>query len=353
MKRAANGGGTIGGIQLLQIVEVLQALGVDRKSLRGIVGRDLAHLDDPWVRLPHAVAPRLFAHAERVTGDRLIGLHAGERVRFRGPIAHLFASAPRLRIALELYVRFSKLAVDTSSPRLEVCAETASLVMSVGDASVSGNRHFVDYTLMGTVRTGWRLPRTGFGLQAIHVRHGDRHYRDEARRAFDCPVLFGKPDDRIVFPASDLEAPLRLANALAGAQIEKALAALPATATEHDTFTQRVEEATRGLVVCGRRADRVGVARRLHVSVRSLQRRLEEEGSSFRAVRDGVLRALVEAQLWNPELSIKAIGLGLGFADAAALTKAFRRWTGQPPTRFRAQVLARAARRRTSPRRRR
>ena len=67
------------------------------------MGRDLAGLDDPGVRLPRNVVNRLFAYAEDRTGDRLIGLHAGERARFRGPIAHLFASAPRLRQGLELY----------------------------------------------------------------------------------------------------------------------------------------------------------------------------------------------------------------------------------------------------------
>jgi AraC-like DNA-binding protein len=68
-------------------------------------------------------------------------------------------------------------------------------------------------------------------------------------------------------------------------------------------------------------------------------------------VRDGVLRELVEAQLWNPSLSIKEIALGVGFADVASFSKAFRRWTGQAPTRFRERVLSRAARRRGPARR--
>jgi AraC-like DNA-binding protein len=338
---------------VLQIVEVLQLLGTDARSLRAIVGRSLAGLSDPWVRLPRAMALELFEHAERRTGDRLIGLHAGQQGKFHGPLAHLFASAPRLRPALELYGHFSRLAIDTSVVRLDVRGDTASLVISPGGGTPSANRHLMDYTLMASVRTCWRLLPPGSTLREIHVRHPGKHYGSEAERAFGCRVHFQKPDDRIVFPARDLDRPLRSANPLAGAQIEKALAALPPTGMHHPTFEGRVEQAARGLLVAGRHPDQAMVAKRLHVSVRSLQRRLEDEGTTFRTVRDGVLRALVEAQLWNPALSIKEIALGLGYADAAALSKAYRRWTGQPPTAFRDSVLSATVGRRVPAARRR
>src|SRR5262245_57655763 len=348
MERSVKYSGTIGGVQVLQLIEALQMLGTDVKSLRGIVGRPLTELDDPGLRLPRDLANRLFVHAEGRTGDRLIGLHAGQRARFRGPIAHLFASAPRLRQALELYCHFCRIGIDTSELRLDVSGDTASLILSLGGGTPSANRHLVDYILMGSVRMCWKTLRSGFGLREIHVRHSGGPYGDEGERAFGCPVHFQRPDYRIVFPARDLDAPLRGANPLIGAQLEKVLAAIPMTATPHPTFHGRVEQATRALLIAGRRANQTMVAKRLHVSARSLQRRLGEERTSFRAVRDGVLRELVEAQLWNPSLSIKEIALGVGFADAASFSKAFRRWTGQAPTRFRELALYRAARRRPS-----
>jgi AraC-like DNA-binding protein len=337
--------GTIGGIQVLSIVEVLHALGADLRGMRAIVGVEFDHLDDPWMRFPTDVVRRLFAYAEQRTGDRLIGLHAGERSRLRGPLAHLLASAPRLRPALELYALFSRIAIDTSLVRLDVRGSAASLVIALGDGTPATNRHLVDYALMASVRMCWRRVQPVCRVREVHVRHPARHYAAAAAAAFQCPVHFQRADYRIVFPARDLDAPLHSANPLAGAQIEKGLATLPATQPTHRTFAEGVEHAIHGLLIGGHRADQASVAKRLHVSVRSLQRRLGDEDTSFRAVRDGVLRAIVEAQLWNPALSIKAIALGLGFGDVAALSKAFRRWTGQPPTTFRARVVARAARR--------
>jgi AraC-like DNA-binding protein len=334
--------GTIGGIQVLSIVEVLHALGTDRRGLRSIVGMDFDDLDDPWVRFSVDVARGLFAYAEKRTGDRLVGLHAGERSRFRGPIAHLLASAPRLRPALELYGLFSRLAIDTSIVQLGVRGGTASLVIALGDGTPTTNRHLIDYTLIASIRMCWRRLHEGYGVREVHVRHPARYY-DAAAEIFRCPVQFQRPDYRIVFPARDLDVELRSANPLAGAQIEKGLATLPATTPSHPSFAERVEHCIHGLLMAGHRIDQASVAKRLHLSVRSLQRRLGDERTSFRAVRNAVLRAIVEAQLWNPALSIKEIAHGLGFGDAAALSKAFRRWTGQPPSAFRAGAARRDA----------
>lgn len=351
MKRPAHHaarGGTVGGIQVRQIMEVLHALGLDVASLAAVVGVDVGTLDDPWTRLPRRVPSRLFDLAERRTGDRLVGLHAGERGRFSGPLAHLIASAPRLRPALQLYEHFSGLAVDTSHVRLDVHGDTASLVVSLGPGEPRAERHLVDYSLMASLRTCWRFARPGFGIREVHVRHPDRWYGSAATAAFGCPVRFQQAENRIVFPARDLDQALRSANPLVGAQIEKTLAALAVSdGPVHATVHGRAEQAVRALLIAGRRSDQAMVAQQLHVSVRSLQRHLDAEGGGFRTMRDRVLRELVEAQLWNPALSIKEIALGAGFADVATFSKAFRRWTGASPTMFRARTHARAARRRS------
>src|SRR5439155_25843887 len=71
-----------------------------------------------------------------------------------------------------------------------------------------------------------------------------------------------------------------------------------------ETFRARVEGTARTLLAAGVRADRPIVATRLHVSERTLQRRLDDERTSFKATRDAVLREIAEAQPWNPSLTI-------------------------------------------------
>jgi AraC-like DNA-binding protein len=77
------------------------------------------------------------------------------------------------------------------------------------------------------------------------------------------------------------------------------------------------------------------VARALAVSPRTLQARLEEEGTTFAAVVDGVRKERALALLGEHDLPISVIAVRTGFATPSAFTRAFRRWTGLAPSDFR------------------
>ncbi|SDJ70596.1 transcriptional regulator, AraC family [Nocardioides sp. YR527] len=83
------------------------------------------------------------------------------------------------------------------------------------------------------------------------------------------------------------------------------------------------------------------VAAALHTTPRTLRRQLAAEGTSFRALADEVRRARADALLAEGRLSVEQIGVELGYADAAAFSHAFRRWTGLSPSQFRRSASAR------------
>jgi AraC-like DNA-binding protein len=161
---------------------------------------------------------------------------------------------------------------------------------------------------------------------------------EEASRAFGAPVRFGAADNRLTFPVSELERPSRLANPQVTDQLTKLAAALAAQATPVASLQDQVVQTARALLVAGVRPHRAVVARRLGISQRSMQRGLEGEGTTFRAVHESVLRELVEVLLSNPALKLDAVAHSVGFGDLAAFSKAFRRWTGCTPARYRAQL---------------
>jgi AraC-like DNA-binding protein len=77
------------------------------------------------------------------------------------------------------------------------------------------------------------------------------------------------------------------------------------------------------------------VARRLAISQQTLRRRLARDGTSLRQVRDEVLRDEAIAALVEGEESIGDLAMRLGFSEPSAFTRAFRRWTGNPPSAYR------------------
>jgi AraC-like DNA-binding protein len=68
------------------------------------------------------------------------------------------------------------------------------------------------------------------------------------------------------------------------------------------------------------------------MSPRTLQRRLGEEGTTFRQVLAGTRLQLAEALLADGDLPVTAVALRLGFSETAAFSRAFRRWTGESPS---------------------
>ena len=334
-------GSTVGGTNVLDAVDALGRLGIDRKRLCAAVGLDVDGLNDLDVRVPTTTVAALFAEAERVTGDRFVGLHAGERADHRGPLIYLFMSSARFEDGVRLGPRFSRLVLDSLRITVETAADQAATVLDPGDTTFAASHHAVEYLLLAFFRGLRRIVGDAYRLIEVHVRHADPGGgAAELSRAFGCPVRFAQRDDRLVYPRDDLRRASHFANPRIKEQLEK-FATLTTPAV---TLRGRVASIARELLTRGLRVDARTVARRLGMSERSLQRGLRDEQQTFRTVRDAVVREVVEALLSNPQLKLEAVALSVGFADAAALTKAVRRWTGCSPAAYRKLLLIESGR---------
>ena len=80
------------------------------------------------------------------------------------------------------------------------------------------------------------------------------------------------------------------------------------------------------------------VAAALHMSARSLRRKLDAEGSSYRAVLEEARRQMADQLLRSTTMKIEEMAVHLGYADTASFTRAFRRWHGASPGQYREQL---------------
>lgn len=326
---------------MLDLLKALQRIRVEPAPLCRAVGLDVPSLEDPNTRVSTRLVTRVLALAEQRARDAWIGLHAGERAEPRGPLFYMMLSSPRVLEGLRRAQRFSALIIDTLRLSARTEPDLASVVFNAGDPVFAGSRHAMEYLLMASVSAIRHALGVNFHLREVHFRHRRPGRVDEAERVLGCPVYFGQPDDRAVFPLSGLWVVPRFANRSIADEIEKFATALSARVAARATTAERAEQATRALLASGVRASSASVARKLGMTSRTLQRKLAEEGTSFRALRDAVLWQAVEVLLSNPSLKIEAIALSVGFSDVAAFSKAFRRWKGYPPTRHRATLAGR------------
>ena len=315
----------------------LGQLGLDRDELCRAAGVDMESLDRPDSRIPTEQFVGILREAECRHRDPLIGMHAGERCEPRGPVAYLLMSHGSLADGLGAITRLGATAVDRIQIDLDIGLDTASLLFHPHDPTFESSPHAVEYLLMATLRM-LRRAYPDLQLSEVDFQHVRVSGAEEAPRVFGAPVRFAAAKTRIVFPAHELQKASRLGNPQVTDQLTKLAAALAAQATPFASLQDRVAETARALLAAGMRPHRAVVARRLGISQRSMQRGLEGEGTTFRAVQESVLRELVEALLSNPTLKLNAVARSVGFGDLAAFSKAFRRWTGYTPARYRAQL---------------
>jgi len=167
----------------------------------------------------------------------------------------------------------------------------------------------------------------------IHVRHAQGKGVLALAAATDAPVWCGSACDEVILPAEVLGYPLVSANAAAAAVLSGAAEEQMALAMADVTVVARVEAALRQ-----RRGSLppsiAVVARSLGMSVRSLQRRLREEGTSFQEVLDGIRKALALGRLREARVEADELAFVLGFSHINSFYRAFRRWTGMTPVEY-------------------
>ena len=80
------------------------------------------------------------------------------------------------------------------------------------------------------------------------------------------------------------------------------------------------------------------MASALNLSLRSLQRKLREENTSYKEILEETRRDLANKYIQNSRLTISEISFLLGFSEISNFSRAFKRWNGRPPSEFRAEL---------------
>jgi len=184
---------------------------------------------------------------------------------------------------------------------------------------------------------------TGTRLSPVRVEFVQtRPHMKTIERYFGCPVVCGAAHNAIVFRAADAQRPFVTRNAellaMLAPQFEEELK------REHseENFVERVRIAIQQKLT-GQRPTIEDIANALHISSRTIQRRLQEEGSNFQRVLEQARHQLARQYLNNSVLELNEAAYLLGYNDANSFVRAFRTWEGVPPARWREEQRARAA----------
>jgi AraC-like DNA-binding protein len=288
-------------------------------------------------------APQLsaaWAEALRLTGDRALPLRAAAAVPAGafGIPEHVCRAAPTLGEALRQWVRYLNLLDDAVAIGLEVEEDRALLRVERESEAPAPAAHELRLAL--AARYARELPAAPVRPLTVELTYPEPDDAVPFDAWLEAPVRFGADATQLVLPRAALAARLAPAAPAPLALLARVDDELARQVAADPPMTRQVKRALHDAL----RSDDAqveSIAKQLGLAVRTLQRRLKDEGTSLQAAREEVRRVLAQRYL-DEGLSTLEISFLLGFSEPGALLRAFKRWTGLSPVESRARGPAAA-----------
>ncbi|MCC1496581.1 AraC family transcriptional regulator [Alcanivorax sp. 1008] len=290
---------------------------------------------DPSARLPLQDFVDVIRRAMKLTGAPWLGWDFGATLTLssHGFLGYAAMSSETLRDAVELAVKFFRTRTTIVDLQLKVEGDTAILeldeLVALNDLqpfvveSLFSSFHFMGLKLLGEV------PMDG----ELRFAFPEPDYYARMKPLIPVPVLFDCAYNQMRFPASRLEQRLRFADPrlarMAEAQCEQEMANIKSPPKLLNQVRRII------LAQSGRFPSVDEAASDLHMSSRTLKRKLQQLGTSYQKILDDLRKGLAVEYLTQTEITVDDIAVQLGYSDASNFARAFRRWTGRSPSDYR------------------
>lgn len=314
--------------------------GADAAELIALTGHTPASLQAEDTMVDNASYNQIFTRVLAMTGDHYFGLHVGESLNLSaaGLINQIVQTSSTVKEALEYCVEFANLGCQSLPMRLEIGPEVVEVHLQPDPLWLAEAKEIVHQTADGvmafTLREFHTLTRNRHRPLAIHLMTPHPAKADEYERVLECPVYFDCPHYAVLLERKHVYEPVvtsdyRLLQVLVAHAHEKL-----AEEEGKQRFSDEVRQTVIGLMKPGF-PNVSQVAMHFNLSIRSLQRKLSQENTSYSSLLDQLRQEFATRYLSNQNLSVSEIAYLLDYSDPSAFIRTFRRWHGQTPQGYR------------------
>lgn len=315
-------------------MELAVSKGALREDLERLSGLRASDIDDQDRRVPFENYAALMRAGKALSGDPALALHFGEAADLgdMSIVGLIGAASTSMLDGLAQLNRYSRLVVDVEiegDERFKIVRDTDGPWLV--DMRLNPNA-FPEQTesTFARMASGARR-RSGASLaKAVQLTHADPGYRDEYQRIFGAPVTFDCKRNALLVDDEWLaQKPPQQSRYVFGILSVHANALLEEL-THAKSLRAHVEALILPGLHCGdMRVEKV--ASGLGMSRWTLARRLKEEGTTFERVLDDLRRRMAMHYLSSKKVSVNEAAYLVGFSEAPAFSRAFKRWTGESP----------------------
>lgn len=316
------------------ILEFASLLGMSTGTLLQDVGIDGDQLSDSDYRVTARQYDDLFGRIADLTGFANFGLRCGQLIRpgHYGVVGYVVMNCHTFGEVLRQAERYQRLVGDVGHSMARQVGETVELCWLPNITPV--HPQLVEQHVTAIVSYAWWITQSRNPPLSIHFSHPAPASIDEHERFFGCPVLFSQPFNGVTFPLSYIDMAIPQPDITMRELMTRHAENLLAQLSERNTY---IDEIKAHLAL--RMAEAVptleGVAQHLDLHPRTLQRKLQDEGCTFKQLLDETRKEAAIHYINDAEVALPEIAFMLGFAEQAVFQRAFKRWTGQTPGRFR------------------
>lgn len=320
-----------------KIIDAVKAEGVEPEALYRAINFDPALLDDPDNRIPFSQFVAFYEHGARLTGDDAFGLHIGERVKpeLFDILGYVVINSPTFGEAINRLIRYHSIWNDGAFYNLDVSASQARLTYEYVDRLIDGRRHDCEMTLSILVSFARRGTGVDWTPHEVSFQHSKPKSIIEHQRIFRTQVHFDRSINELIFDSSLLTLRMMKADSGLFVILDRHAQELLSRRPRADGLINQVRQLLGETLNVGDDPRLETISQKLGISVRTLQRKLKEEGTSHQDLLDELRSDLSKRYLQEPKLAICEVAYLLGFSEPSAFHRAFRRWTGTTPKEFR------------------
>jgi len=321
------------------VCKAIDDKGVDSTQLLTLAEISPDVFNNPEGRIPVSKMSRLWELAVDATGDDAFGLSVPPFVQpttFHALGFSLMVSAT-LRDAWQRTERYYKVVSDVLDVRIEEY-ETESALCYVTIPGKKYAKEAIDAFIATMIHLSTGI--TGGSAKPIRIEfeRAEPTNRTRFETTFPCDIYFDTGRNKIFFTNEDLDHPLATANRDIALKNDEVVQSYLSRLLKQSLAKQVTEKIIISLSM-GEPNQEI-IAKSLHMSSRSLQRKLKEETTSFRQLLEDVRKGLAKNYLASSQYSVIEIAFQLGFQDPSNFTRAFKRWFSLSPSAFRLQQLS-------------
>lgn len=320
------------------VFRLMTLYGLDEKELMADLGVDPEELRDVGARIPTSLADRAFKEAMRRIPDPAFALRAAEcwHPSNLGTLGYAWLSSRTLHSGLKRMQRFSRIIGDDFHYGVREVDGALEFTHHHGRGEQVMGHYMTDFTLSVILDMCRRNAGERLCPRLVTLRRPLPDDPGPWRAFYGCEVSFGAERDAFYLDLAIADAPLPTAN-------------VPMANTFDEILVRQMERLLLDDVVSRCKAlvlreltsgppSAAWVASELGMSRRSLQRKLNELGVSYKDLVDEVRHDLAQRYLGDATQSLGEITFRLGFSEQSAFARAFRRWSGMSPSRYRASL---------------